>query len=500
MVYRTDTAPGLAYVPHAEHDIFVSYRHVADTDPWMDVLCSSLKLELGKRLGRVSMFRDSAALLAGDRWRDEIERLVQSSPVFLAVLSDPYFDSKECMEELSLFLKRLKSATDTGSAPTLMPILRLPVDHPLMSRDLQPFNHLKFFDQPDAGRPARELNPQRADDPESRFFEAVVGLAFALGQHLRRAAGAVSQHLDAVYLATVGAREDKRRDNLEHDLRAHDLLPLPGHPYMWSSETLQDEMAEQLEAARLSVFVVAPDSERTSQQRLALQLDQAVRVAVRLGQPRPMVWIPADAGVNVTPDGLIARIRNVLAGDVELFDGCTVKDFKDEVFATLAGLSAPGAGAPGFAAPLAGPAVTPSPGQGAVGSSPQAGGPVAVLVEEADLDASLGLVDALVEGLGCDLRRCVMTDASPLSAQMAKAAACAACVVVWGGRDEGWLQDIVNHPALVALRSNGRLAVHLAAPLDAYKRTFRQKNLLRLTDADLLPGLRALLSAAGVLR
>jgi hypothetical protein len=462
-----------AFVPNVDYDIFLSYKHVdGGGDPWIDEFCESLRLELLKWLGQVSVFRDSAdrALLPGDVWRQRLMQAVETAPVFLAVLTDPYFRSDECMEELGAFLGRLKGA-DKAAALRLVPVLRLPVDNAMLERDLKAFQQQRFFEPPAPGQPPRELRPEDARSRQGRFYEAVVALADALRLALREARGEKVGRMTPLYLGTVGALDDPEHDNLARDLRSDGWLPLPENPYLWSSEYLRNDIAEQITKARLCLFVVPALLDEKTAKRLEVQLELAIEARRRGAQPAPLVWMPA--GVSGGAE-LLRRIREEFAAEIELFDGCGFEDFKSDVKEALKPLR---------------PAATPTPG-----------GMVAVLLAEADAEAAAPLLGALVDDLQRDPKLCLLKPDTALSKFTADFAACEGCVVVWGAADADAVQQWVDSPALAALRERDALALWPAPPLDALKRSLRKRKIVRLPEGELGPALRDFLAAAKAAR
>jgi TIR domain len=86
-------------------DIFVSYRHVADEsdDHWVTNFCKGLETRINDQLGeKPRIFQDKAALRAGDEWREELDRVLESVPIFLAIISQSYFHSQVCRQEMDL--------------------------------------------------------------------------------------------------------------------------------------------------------------------------------------------------------------------------------------------------------------------------------------------------------------------------------------------------------------------------------------------------------------
>lgn len=498
------------FVPGVQHDIFISYKHLDGTeqvDPWMDTLYRCLDKLLLQRLGKVSMFRDNLHIHTGDQWQEKLVSTVDGTPAFLAVLSAPYFSSDVCVAEFNAFLDRLKACADDPPARKLFPIMRLPTEHDAL-KELGA-DVLYFCDAPDDNKPAREFPSDRAEHPESRFFEATLVLAEDMARYLRVRSGDAKQQLMPVYLSTADFfHDDPKRGKLASDIKTNkDLLLLPDQPYVWSSSALDGLMARHLEAAWLSLFVVPHEAKPLAVARITSQLRLAIGAARRKGGPKPMVWVPAGPPGCEEAETLIASLGEAFAADIELFgDAYNIEDFKREVKNVLdplrqvwAAKHAP-AGDPADA-PVPSPAAMPS-GAAARPKLPVSGatGKVAVVVAKGDVAASGPLMSCLAEGFQRSARRFVVSQAEPLADVAEKLHSMDAVIVVWGSSDEGWVQDTLDDPALSALRARGALATFLAGPLDDLKATFSQLEVTPVRehalDADLGSFLASLRTAS----
>jgi hypothetical protein len=494
--------PAEPFVPGVQHDIFISYKHLdgmEQADPWMDTLYRCLDKQLLQRLGKVSMFRDNLFIKAGDQWQEKLVSTVDGAPAFLAVLSAPYFSSDVCVAEFNAFLDRLKSSEQDPPARKLFPIMRLPTEHEAL-QELRAVP-LHFYDSPSENKPAREFPPDRAEHPESRFYEAVLELADDMERYLRVRSGDIKKQLMPVYMSTCDFfYDDPRRVEVARDIKSFkDLLLLPDQPYVWSSAAHAGLLARHLDAARLSLFIVPHEAKPLAVERSSLQLAQAITSTQRQGTPKPMVWVPPGKPGGEQAEALIHSLRNELACHIELFDGCDIEEFKTNVEQVLEPLRQDWAAAHG-AAPSAAPASAPVPlpllvGKPAGDVTPprmvaSAGsGKVGVVVAKDDVAASGPLMSRLAEGFQRSARRVVVSDAEPLSDMAEKLASVDALIVVWGGSDEDWVQDTLDAPVCRALRTRGALATYLAGPIDDQKKTFSQLQVTPLRedalDADL---------------
>src|SRR6185369_5040096 len=104
----------MGYVPRFTNDLFISYRHASNEahDHWIDAFCGELQASLAELVGNVTIWKDAAAIRAGDRWRPEIAAALDDTAIFLAIVSKTYFDSDVCRSELDQFLGRVKDASE----------------------------------------------------------------------------------------------------------------------------------------------------------------------------------------------------------------------------------------------------------------------------------------------------------------------------------------------------------------------------------------------------
>ena len=120
----------MAFVPGFKHDVFVSYAHANNVDPfaptdpgWVDRLHVALETILKERLNKreFSLWRD-LKLQGNDMYDRKIARAVDASAVFIAITSPAYVDSAYCIQELDQFVGK---ATDSKYGLTVDDTARL---------------------------------------------------------------------------------------------------------------------------------------------------------------------------------------------------------------------------------------------------------------------------------------------------------------------------------------------------------------------------------------
>lgn len=442
----------MAYLPQFKQDVFISYRRASNEgdDQWVDQFCKTLQAQLHDLVsGDVQLWRDTAELRSGDKWRPEIADAVLNSGVFVALASRTYFDSPECVKEFDLFLGRLKNA-DGGDGRKLVPIFKhppkpdqdLPVElntigrHELFQLDPKPWRALDPVD--DAHEYKRRLGRIAG--------ELMVTLEELKSREKKKARG-------KVFLAAVGDELSAAREDVRADLRSQGFLVLPEREYLWNAddhrERIERDLAESLVCVHLVSRLAGTDPLTAARSRLQLQLAQAAMSARQ--RPPPLVWIqPADA-TDPSTQSLIDYIESDLANaGVEVLAG-GLEELKSQVFDLL-----------------------PKP----VRAAPPKPREVALLIEEADIAAAAPLRELLAEKLNLDAKLVKFSGATPKdAARMAKTLATATqCLVFWSQQPEEWVDDLLDLGELADHLGRERMAVFVAGPPSSEKAAYRTPN------------------------
>lgn len=437
----------MGYLPQFKNDLFVSYRRTSNEgqDPWVDNFCASVRAQLRDLVGDVQIWRDTAELRAGDAWRPEIAEAVESTGIFLAVISRTYFDSDECRKELDRFLGRLKAA-DGGAGRKLVPVYKHPPkpDQEL-PRELAEIGHHEFFNL--NPKPWRELDPKRDyDDYHERLGRVVFDLMAALEelQGLQK-----KQALGKVFIANVGPELLQDRERLRTDLRQRGFLVVPEHEYLWNADDHRDRIARDLGEALLCIHLVQRQAsiEPLTPARTRLQLELAHAEMKQRGRPAPLVWIQPAAETDASARPLVDFIESDLANEgVDYLQG-SLEDLKTLMLDKL---------------PRPTPQAPPKPRE------------VAVLVEEGDL-ADLGPLKALLaDKLGVEPRPLKFSRATPKDEErLARTlAACPQAIIFWHRQSEDWVFDLMDLGALADRLGPERLCIVAAGAGSDEKASF----------------------------
>lgn len=441
----------MGYLPQFRNDVFISYRRASNEsqDRWVDQFCDSVRSQLRDLVGDVQMWRDTAELRAGDYWRPEIAEAVDSSAIFLALISRTYFDSDECRKEFDRFLGRLKDS-DGGDGRKLVPIFKHPPkpDQELPAELDQIGRHEFFALNP---KPWRELDPRRdEDDYKERLGRVVFDLMEALEEMRRREK---KKARGKVFLAGVGPELLQERDRLRVDLRQRGFIVVPEREYLWNAADAHDRIDRDLSDALLAVHLVSRQTsiEPLTAARAKLQLQRATAAMAAQGKPAPLVWIQGGEVSDANTQDLVAYIENDLANaGVDYLTG-GIEELKTQIIDLL---------------PKAAPAPSPRPRA------------AALLIDEADIADAGPLRELLADRLGIDAKLVKFSGSAPKDpARLAKTlAASAQCLLFWGRHDEEWVQDLLDSAALATHQGRERMAVFIGGPASAEKSAFRTPN------------------------
>jgi hypothetical protein len=446
----------MGYLPQFKNDIFISYRRASNEgeDRWVDAFCDRLRARLADLVGDITIWRDSAAIRAGDQWRPEIAEALDNAAIFLAIISRTYFDSDVCRAELDRFLGCAKEAAEAMQR-RIVPIFKQPTkpDQEL-PQELAEIHHHDFFQPgPLGSNHFREFSPGKDEETALRFWETLEQLAQDLMDALETLKGrARARAAGTVYLARVGPELHAERAKLRSDLQQRGYLVVPECEYLWNAADFQERIGRDLDAALLCVHQVARTAsiEPKTAGRARLQLELAAQAMTRKAKPPPLVWIqPA----NNTDDGARALIdyieRDLSNSGVEYCQG-SLEDFKTQIYDKLPSRDP----APAAVVPVR---------------------EVALVVEEGDVSATGEITAFLVDKLGLEPRRIKFSGSAPRdpSSLARTLARCRKCIIFWGAQSEEWVSDLLTLEGLGAYASKEGLCVYGAAPASPEKSTFR---------------------------
>ena len=314
----------MAYVTRCEYDIFVSYSH-KDDPTWIAAFEHALVQELRSKLGHEpAIWRDQENIRLGQNWKDTIREGIQSTAVFITILSPGYQVSDWCARERNCFLdqfpktEEMKVTLKAGSAYRFLKIVKAPWDDDGHREFFSEAQDMEFF-QRDAAGIDRELVPG-TDAFRARLEEAAHHTA-AILKAMRRLG-------ETVFVATPSEDTFDACEDLRNELRAQGYVVRPEGPLdkLYSDRAVKKE----IEPALLSVHLLGNkyDEFAARQVRLAVELEKKV-----------LFWLPRAAVESADPRqrDLLESIRNAegITSPFELFEGVAVRNMIAEVLHAL---------------------------------------------------------------------------------------------------------------------------------------------------------------------
>jgi TIR domain len=442
--------PLLAYLPNYRNDLFISYRRVSNQsyDGWVRSFCDGLAASLREQVGDVKLWLDCVDLRSGENWAPAIETAIDDAAIFLPIISGTYFEATECVREFNRFLTCRKD----DPSRRLVPVFKQPPDdEAALPREVQQTQRHEFF-RLESKDPLlfRELLPREGGDINAEYWTSLSRLAQYIKIDLKKLKGEAAQNLRGkVFVGRVGRELQAQVEALRADLRERGYQVVPEHEVLWASVDHPRLLEADLEGALLAIHPIARGATLHPQEaeRERLQLETAHASMRRQGRPAPMVWMVDCDGEPDTPAvALIEDIETRLADDgIEYWSG-GIEELKSQVYARL---------------------------EPPVATQPQR---VALLYDETEAEALTVLNARLVDTFGADPRPIKLAGAVPRDAQRMEATLgrCERAIVLWAGRDDFWLQDVLDLPALAGWQQRDRLAVCLAPPVTPEKLAFRR--------------------------
>lgn len=173
----------MAYIPTADHDVFVSYAHLDNNGPegetrrgWVDTFIERLSIQVCRRLGSKAVDIWTDREHAGNQaLTPALIQAVRGSALLLVVMSPSYLSSTWCARERNTFLALAKDRVGEGRV-FIVDYLDAPPDvRPKEFGDLVGFPFWIVDRAYGATRPLGESDPSEAD---------FVGRLYALSQHV----------------------------------------------------------------------------------------------------------------------------------------------------------------------------------------------------------------------------------------------------------------------------------------------------------------------------
>ena len=168
------------------HDIFISYGHIDDQDPfgqakgWVDLLHERLLRLVGQALGEEpKIWRDAHDLQGNDELGGALSEGVTQSRLLLPVITPRYLQSDWCQREIEAF--QACEAPPGGVAPNyrtrIFKVVKTPLPKHLKDREPVFIRNLigyQFYAQDEASGQLTEFIPDPSDKPYYRMLTRLV--------------------------------------------------------------------------------------------------------------------------------------------------------------------------------------------------------------------------------------------------------------------------------------------------------------------------------------
>jgi|GEM_PF-536196 len=324
-----------------EYDIFISYGHLDDENPddvkgWVDMLVERLPGQMQGHLAyRPKVWRDERSLRGNDLLQAAIKEGVESSLLFVPVLTPRYVLSGWCRRELEMFCASSQPACSSAAAfrSRIFKVIKMPLLMPHV-RDKEPEQLREMvgyeFYEMEGDMPV-EFSPDVLPAKDMRYWTILRRLAWEMTEmlgHLKpdgqmpcvgapaRADGvpvidttpaawaSVSQNgggatpSKIVYLAETTSDLSKERELVRDELRqrGYGVLPEKKLPVETSCDELAAAVRADLARSALSVHFVGVKYGSTPEddERSVVRIQEELADARRAGAPdfRRILWMP----------------------------------------------------------------------------------------------------------------------------------------------------------------------------------------------------------------
>ena len=261
-------------VPHARHDIFVSYAHddnlpIARTEVgFISQLVADLRTEITRKVHKeLDIWWDHYSLAGGTRVTPEIMQAASGCASIVIVASPAYLRSEWCGKERTAFFQTL--GRQESAAPSVFVVTIERLDQRTLPRELQDFRMYDFFRVLEDGRSTRPLLPELVSDREE-YMNRLALLAQHVTDHLQAriaaprsspsssvAAAAPASDAPCVLLLDVTDDVTSRRNDLRSYLEQSGVTVLPDTRYSRDDMALhRTQLTRDLARSRVCVQVL----------------------------------------------------------------------------------------------------------------------------------------------------------------------------------------------------------------------------------------------------
>lgn len=345
------------------YDVFISYAHndnmvtPPETYGWVDNFHIALYNFLTEKLGlgrKAEIWRDRTGLNGNALLDRALAGGVNSSLLFIPILSPNYLASKYCIQELETFCSQ--PDVFRGEESRIFPVVKLPIEAP-PARLEENLLRFKFYNVDVFGEPSEELNPSFGSEFRNKFNLKVNDLAREIAEFIKEIEKKKEpdpviiikppeENLPLVYLAEPSPdlleqyneirRDLEQRKNLEK-LKFDFLTPEP-KKLTDDENTYKQKVIQDLRKCRLVVNLIGkePNSfpKGITKSHIQIQAEAAAEVEKTFEFTR-LVWIPRNtASEDADLQAFIDNIRQTGVGMDGLMQD-SFEDFKSRIIKVL---------------------------------------------------------------------------------------------------------------------------------------------------------------------
>jgi len=309
----------MAFLPEFACDIFISYAHIDNEDGWVTRFHERLQIALNGVMEGVTIWRDKG-LRSNTEFDPEIEKQVNGSGIFLALVSNRYLRSSYCGQELRMFHGKAQEdryGLSIENQKRIFNLLLYNIAHDQWPDEIKGITGLKFHDE--FGMPTLQ-SVNEFDFQLRKLTGELVGMLQRFKQmFLDRPAppphvpvpppALTTQPLppDAftVFLAHTSSALEVQTERIANELTHHGIRVITDVPPPYEPEKHDERVKEVLQKAGLAIHLLTgipgerihglldrngqPLNKSYSRRQVELSLAHA---------PSQLIWLPPELEIK----------------------------------------------------------------------------------------------------------------------------------------------------------------------------------------------------------
>lgn len=325
----------MSYIPGFDHDIFISYARANDIPyeenlpGWVTEFCVTLEKVLLANLNRednlnpkdLSIWMDTRNINGNEFWDDAIEKAAQKSAVMITVLSDPYLQSRYCMQEIDIFSRNSQFQINVGGISRNR-IFKVIIDsipankHP---QQIRLNNGYEFFSVDPFSKKVSQMMKMDKAFPNPDYRDLIETLAEDLKNVFNEMLKKPEEHSSAkdakvVYLAEVPDELADERDAIRNELSQRNIIVLPTQGLSNISQDVSQDIENYLKRSEFYIHLLGANYKRVSmndnssltkiQHEIADKVSQIKSVDENQKNLKRIVWIKPNLDISSIPNQL----------------------------------------------------------------------------------------------------------------------------------------------------------------------------------------------------